>query len=81
MSAVPKKLQAALQRRDLTVTDAANLIGMSRPVFSFIVHGHYTLSVATAFKIEAALGLSARRMLREQLHEEIDQHLSQEGAT
>lgn len=71
LSAVPKALRKEIERRGLTTIEAAERIGISRPVFSFILNGHYTLSIETAFKIEAAFHLNARRLLHAQLNEQI----------
>lgn len=73
---VPAQLRAELVRRDLTQGEAAQRVGISRPVFNYILHGRYTLSIETAFKIEAAFGMDARRLLHAQLNEDIAQHLA-----
>ena len=74
LSVVPSILQAELAKREMTVTDAAALVGLTRPVFSQILHGRYAVSVPTAHLIEAAFGLKARRLLILQLDQLIAQH-------
>ena len=78
-SIVGIRIRERIKQRELTVTDAAKLIGISRPVLSYILSGHYTLSIATAFKVQAALDLNARRLLLAQLAEQIHHHKMLQG--
>ena len=73
-SIVGIRIRERIKQRKLTVTAAAELIGISRPVLSYILSGRYTLSIATAFKVQSTLDLDARRLLLAQLAEQIRHH-------
>jgi antitoxin HigA-1 len=57
--------------RGKTVTEVASELEMSRPCFSNVVNGNASLSVELALKIERKFGLQARKMLIQQLDEQI----------
>jgi antitoxin HigA-1 len=63
--------QKLVTARDKTVTEVAEELEMSRPCFSNVVNGNASLSVELALRIEAKFGLQARKMLIEQLDEQI----------
>lgn len=53
--------------RELTVTDAAKALGVTRPALSALVNQRASLSPEMALRIEKAFGLSMETMLRMQL--------------
>lgn len=72
MKKVAKKLrQAVLEHRKLSVTEAAEKIGIGRPALSNVLNGNAALSIELALKLEKLFGVDARRMLIEQLDEDI----------
>jgi plasmid maintenance system antidote protein VapI len=72
MTTVAEKLKAALvTQREKTVTEVAGELEMSRPCFSNVVNGNASLSVELALKIERTFGLDARKLLIQQLDEQI----------
>jgi antitoxin HigA-1 len=50
----------------ITVTEAAQHLGISRPPFSNVLNGKATLSPELAARIERAFGVSARTLLNMQ---------------
>lgn len=46
-----------IQPLDISVTEAANILRMTRPALSAILHGRSSLSLETAFRIERAFGV------------------------
>ena len=57
--------------RDLSVTEAAALLGIGRPALSNVLNGNAGLSIPLALAIERHLGASARDLLILQLDEQI----------
>ena len=50
----------------LSVTDAARVLGVSRPALSALLHEHVRLSSEMAVRIEKAFGVSMATLLRMQ---------------
>ena len=50
----------------LSVTDAARVLGVSRPALSALLHEHVRLSSEMAIRIEKAFGVSMATLLRMQ---------------
>lgn len=50
----------------LSVTDAAQALGVSRPALSALLHEHVRLSSEMAIRIEKAFGVSMATLLRMQ---------------
>jgi|EndMetStandDraft_5_1072996.scaffolds.fasta_scaffold402021_1 antitoxin HigA-1 len=63
--------QKLVTARDKTVTEVARELEMSRPCFSNVVNGNAALSIELALRIEREFGLDARKLLVEQLDEDI----------
>ncbi|MBT1509369.1 hypothetical protein KIP88_02545 [Bradyrhizobium sp. SRL28] len=63
--------KALVTSRDKTVTEVAKELEMSRPCFSNVVNGNASLSVELALKIQDTFGLQARKLLIQQLDEQI----------
>jgi len=55
-----------LDAYDLSVTDAATVLGVSRPALSNLLHHHAALSGEMALRIEKAFGVSMDTLLRMQ---------------
>lgn len=55
-----------LKPRKLTVTDAAKLIGISRPSFSNFLNGKVSTTPEMAARLERAFGVSAKDLLKRQ---------------
>ncbi len=64
---------------DLSVTKAAEVLGVTRPALSTLLNGHAALSPAMALRIEKAFGPKMDTLLRMQTAYEIAQTRDREG--
>jgi antitoxin HigA-1 len=71
MTVAAKLMAALVTKRAKTVTEVARELEMSRPCFSNVVNGNAALSIELALRIEREFGLDARKLLVEQLDEDI----------
>lgn len=53
---------------DLSVTDAARKLGITRAALSRLLHGHTGISPQMALRLSIALGTSAESWLQMQMH-------------
>jgi len=67
---VYEKLRSEIDKRNLSVTDAAKLLGMSRPAFSNVINGNASLSIALALALQSKFGMNAKKLLIAQLSEQ-----------
>ena len=65
---------------DLSVTKAAELLGVTRPALSALLNGHAALSPDMALRIEKAFGPKMDTLLRMQTAYEIAEARDREGA-
>jgi addiction module HigA family antidote len=56
-----------LEALDLTVTDAAAILGVGRPALSDLLNGHSDLTANMALRIEKAFGPKMDHLMRMQL--------------
>lgn len=68
---IREAIKAQLRKRRLSVTAAAERLGIGRPALSHVINGNAELSVSLALKLERAFGMNARRLLNHQLAEQI----------
>ncbi|MSO74644.1 MAG: addiction module antidote protein, HigA family [Alphaproteobacteria bacterium] len=64
---------------DLSVTDAAKVLGVSRPALSSLLNGRAALSPDMALRIEKAFGIRMDTLLRMQTAVEIAEARRREG--
>jgi addiction module HigA family antidote len=64
---------------ELSVTEAAKVLGVTRPALSTFLHGHSSLSPEMALRIEKAFGVSMDTLMRMQNNYDIAQARSREG--
>lgn len=64
----------------LSVTDAAKVLGVTRPALSALLNGHAALSPEMAIRIEKAFGPKMDTLLRMQTAYEIAEARDREGA-
>jgi antitoxin HigA-1 len=57
---------------DVTLSDLAPILGITRPSLSKVLNGRAELSIPLALRIEAAFSINARKMLIAQLDEQIE---------
>jgi len=72
---VPVAEQLRAWTSPLSVGRAAALLGIGRAALSAVFNGRAALSIELAFKMERRCGLDARRLLHEQLDEQIDRFM------
>jgi plasmid maintenance system antidote protein VapI len=70
---VYQKIRSEIERRGLSVTEAAVLLNISRPAFSNVVNGNASLSIELAFRLEREFRMRARALLIQQLNEQIEE--------
>lgn len=70
-----------LKPLDMSITDAADKLQVSRKTLSGIVNGKYSISVAIALKLEDAFGKSAESWLEHQVDYDVWQARNTTGAT
>lgn len=58
---------------DLSISDAANHLGISRPPFSNVLNGKAALSSELALRLEKAFGISAKTLLNMQAAHSLEQ--------
>lgn len=68
---VYQKIKAEIEKRGLSVTDAAPMLGIVRPSLSIVLNGRGALSIALALRLETEFGMDARKLLVAQLDEDI----------
>lgn len=68
---VPEQLRQMLVEHDLSITDAAKRLNITRPSLSHVINGKAALSIGLALKVEHEFGLNARKLLIAQLDAEI----------
>ena len=68
-----------LEPLGLTVTEAAKVLGISRPTLSNLLNGRASLSPEMAIRIEKAFGPKADHLLRVQLAYDLAQIRQREG--
>jgi addiction module HigA family antidote len=68
---VHEKIRAEIEKRGLSVTDAAPLLGLTRPSLSNVINGNASLSVHLALRLEDRFGMNARKLLMGQLDQDI----------
>lgn len=68
---VSQKIKAEIEKRGLTVTDAAPKLSLSRPALSNVANGNASLSIELALRLESEFGMDARKLLVAQLDEDI----------
>jgi addiction module HigA family antidote len=68
-----------LEPLDLTVTDAAAALGVTRPALSAVLNGRAALSPEMALRIEKAFGVSMDTLMRMQNSHDIAQARSREA--
>lgn len=54
--------ETILKSKDMSVTDAAKILGIGRPAFSNFLNGNSSLSTDMAARIERAFGISAQKL-------------------
>ncbi len=59
--------QAIKARPKMTVTKAARLLRVTRPLLSAVINGKAPISIPLAIKVEATFGIDARALLFEQI--------------
>jgi addiction module HigA family antidote len=64
---------------ELTVTQAAKVLGVTRPALSTFLHEHSSLSPEMALRIEKAFGVSMDTLMRMQSSYDIAQARKKEG--
>jgi len=64
---------------DLSVTDAAKILGVTRPALSAVLNGRASLSPDMALRIEKAFGPKMDTLLRMQIAYEIAEARDREG--
>jgi len=64
---------------ELSVTDAAKVLGVTRPALSTFLHEHSSLSPEMALRIEKAFGVSMDTLMRMQSSYDIAQTRKREG--
>jgi addiction module HigA family antidote len=64
-----KKL--CLEPNGLSVTDAANLLGISRKNFSLLINGHAGISAEMAIRLEKVFGVPSQEWLKIQMDYEL----------
>lgn len=64
---------------DLSVTDAAKALGVTRPALSALLNEHASLSPEMALRIEKAFGVSMETLMRMQNSYDIAQARKREG--
>lgn len=70
MRTVAERLKYELiMKAGRSVTDLAPSLSITRPALSNVLNGNASLSIELAIKIEAAFGLSAKKLLIAQLEE------------
>jgi plasmid maintenance system antidote protein VapI len=73
---VAEQIATALRYR--TVDEIAKELEVARPTLSKVINGRAGLSIEMAMKLERRCGLDARRLLHEQLDEQIADYVNQE---
>ena len=68
-----------LDPHDLTVTEVASHLGVSRQNMSMLLNGHASLTATMALRFEKAFGISADTMLRMQAAYDLAQVRMREG--
>jgi addiction module HigA family antidote len=68
-----------LDRYDMTVTEVAEAIGVSRQNMSMLFNGHASLTATMALRFEKAFGISADTLLRMQVGYELAQARGRDG--
>lgn len=68
---IHEKIKAEIERRELSVTSAAPILGITRPSLSIVVNGRGALSIELALRLESEFGMDARKLLVAQLDEDI----------
>ncbi len=77
---VHEKIKAEIEKRKLSVTDAAPILGITRPSLSVVVNGRGALSIELALSLESEFGMDARKLLVAQLDEDIAAARAEIGA-
>lgn len=70
-NAVSRWIKAEIERRGLSVTEAAEQLQITRPSLSNVINGRRALSISLALQLERAFGMNALRLLTRQLFDEV----------
>lgn len=68
---VPYQVRDALQAQNMTQAECAKRTGLSPQYISDIVRGRRAVSTRAAFALERVLRLDARKLLHEQIEEQL----------
>jgi len=72
-------IRQAILPDDLTVTDAAKILGVGRPVLSTLLNGKASLSPEMVLRVEKAFGMKMDTLLRMQARYDADQMRQRAG--
>ena len=73
-------IRQAILPDDLTVTDAAKILGVGRPALSTLLNGKASLSPEMALRVEKAFGMKMDTLLRMQARYDADQMRQRAGS-
>jgi len=59
-----------LKQHRLTIGEAAEILGVSRPTLSSLIHGHSKLSISMAKSLQRRFKINGLRLLQRQLDED-----------
>lgn len=77
---VRDEIRSEINKRNLSVTDAARLLGIGRPAFSNVINGNASLSIALALALQSKFEMNAKQLLIAQLNEQFDNAVKEQGS-